>query len=304
MIRFLAAAFVVAFIATPVRGDELTIGGVKRTFKVQLASQRPAPLVLALHGNSQQGRDMEVRTSWPAVAKRENFIAVFPDGLNRSWADLRGSGARSGSRPPAGTDDIAFMMAIIDRLVKDGIADPHRIYATGLSNGGAMALSLACRHPDKFAAVAPIIVNMTDPFAEACKPGRPIPLLMMNGTDDPLIPYNGGLGTSRLAVPGFWSTAQTVALWRKLNRCATQDANATDLPDRNKDDHSTVTRIASTCPPGQDVVLYRVNGGGHRMPGGFPDAVAARLFNAMLGPQNRDIDGAETIWDFFKNYSR
>lgn len=304
MLRLLAAALTVAFVATPARCDELTIGGVKRTYKVQAAAQTPAPLVLALHGNTQQGSDMERRTAWTVVAERENVTVVFPDGLNRAWADLRGSGPRAGYKAPAGTDDIAFLMAIVDRLVKDGVADPRKVYATGLSNGGAMVLSLACQHPEKFAAVAPVIINMTDLFGAACKPAQPVPVLLMNGTEDPLIPYNGGLGTSRFAVPGFWSTAQTIAFWRKVNHCAAQDGSATDLPDRDKNDQSTVTRIASQCPSGQDVVLYRINGGGHRMPGGFPDAMAARLVSAMLGPQNRDIDGAETIWAFFRNYSR
>jgi polyhydroxybutyrate depolymerase len=75
-----------------------------------------------------------------------------------------------------------------------------------------------------------------------------------------------------------------------------------DLDDRDKSDQSTVTRISARCPPGRDVVLYRINGGGHRMPGSFPDARFPRMVNAFLGPQNRDIDGAETIWAFFRKF--
>jgi polyhydroxybutyrate depolymerase len=63
-----------------------------------------------------------------------------------------------------------------------------------------------------------------------------------------------------------------------------------------------VTRISSRCPRGSDVVLYRINDGGHRMPGGFPDARFPRAVDAFLGPQNRDIDGAETIWAFFRKF--
>jgi polyhydroxybutyrate depolymerase len=63
-----------------------------------------------------------------------------------------------------------------------------------------------------------------------------------------------------------------------------------------------VTLISSNCPPGRDVVLYRVNDGGHRMPGGFPDAHFARMVNLLLGPQNHDIDAAEAIWAFFKRF--
>jgi poly(3-hydroxybutyrate) depolymerase len=63
---------------------------------------------------------------------------------------------------------------------------------------------------------------------------------------------------------GVWSTAQTIAFWRRINGC--------------------------------------INNGGHRMPGSFPDARFMRAVNLTLGPQNHDIDGAETIWDFFRGF--
>jgi polyhydroxybutyrate depolymerase len=126
---------------------------------------------------------------------------------------------------------------------------------------------------------------------------------MMNGTADPLIAYGGGRGTSRYAVPNVVSTAATIAFWRNNNGCAAGDRQSTKLPDRDKDDSSTVTRVDSDCPDGHDVVLYRVDGGGHRMPGSFPDARFVRVVDALLGPQNHDIDGAETIWAFFKAFT-
>ena len=126
-------------------------------------------------------------------------------------------------------------------------------------------------------------------------------MLMMNGTADPLVPYKGGRGTSRFAVDGFWSAERTLAFWRKNNGCETKDAAVTDLDDNDRTDRSTVTRIESGCPAGRDVVLYRVNEGGHRMPG-VADARFPRLANTFLGVQNHDIDGAETIWAFFKKF--
>jgi poly(3-hydroxybutyrate) depolymerase len=99
-----------------------------------------------------------------------------------------------------------------------------------------------------------------------------------------------------------WSTAKTLDFWRRANGCETQDANAINLDDRDRTDQTTVTRIESRCPPGRDVVLYRINNGGHRMPGAFPDARFPRMVNAFLGGQNRDIDGAVTIWGFFRKF--
>ena len=81
--------------AGPAAAEHMEFGGVTRTYSAIVPEPKPAPLVVVLHGNTQQGVDMETRTSWPDVARRERFAIVFPDGLNRGWADLRAK--RSGS---------------------------------------------------------------------------------------------------------------------------------------------------------------------------------------------------------------
>jgi polyhydroxybutyrate depolymerase len=297
--RALGLAF--ACCAWPAFAETLNIGGVTRTFTAQFADARPAPLVIVLHGNTQSGADMATRTSWPAVAKREHFGIVLPDGLNRAWADLRSGSKRAGRTPPKGTDDVGFIVALIEKFVRDGAADLKRIYVTGLSNGGAMTMTMVCARADLFAAAASVIINLTDESADACHPSRPVPMLMMNGTADPLIPFEGGRGSSRFAVAGFWSTPKTFGFWRRANGCEMRDAATVRLDHRDRSDPTTVTRIDSRCPPGRDVVLYRIDDGGHRMPG-FPDARFPRLVNAVFGPQNHDIDGAETIWAFFRKF--
>jgi polyhydroxybutyrate depolymerase len=302
LLRSLAAMVALAWGAGAAPAETISINGVTRNFTAQLADLKPAPLVIALHGNAQTGKDMASRTSWPAVAKRERFIVVFPDGLKRAWADLRSSEMRAGRTPPEGTDDVAFIVRLVEKYVTEGVADPKHVYVTGISNGGAMTMTLACKRADLFAAAASVIMNFTDEFANACKPSRPVPMLVMNGTADPLIPYEGGRGTSRFAVDGFWSAEKTLRFWRKINGCEEGDAAATDLGDRDADDQSTVTLISSRCPEGRDAVLYRINDGGHRMPGSYPDTRFPRLVNFMFGPQNHDIDGAETIWAFFKRF--
>ena len=286
----------------PGRAETISIAGVTRSFTVALPPVRPAPLVIVLHGAAQSGADMMTRTAWPQVAREGHFGVVFPDGLGHGWADLRPDTRRVLFGPPKGTDDVAFITQLIDKFVRDGSADPRRIYVTGVSNGGAMAMTMVCARADLFAAAASVIFNFGDEAAQACHPSRAVPMLMMNGTADPLIPYQGGRGTSRFAVAGFWSTDKTLDFWRHVNGCETQDAGAVDLEDRDRTDQTTVTRISSRCPQGRDVVLYRVNGGGHRMPGAFADARFPRIVDMMFGPQNRDIDGAATIWAFFKRF--
>jgi polyhydroxybutyrate depolymerase len=291
-------------IATQTLAETIRIDGTERMFAAFVPDKTPAPLVLILHGNTQQGIDMQTRASWPELARREQFVAIYPDGLNRAWADLRSGTEVVGRRPPAGTDDVAFLMTLVAKYIKDGVADPKRIYVTGVSNGGAMTMTLACREPQTFAAAAAVIMSFTATMAEACKPQGPIPMLLMNGTADTLIAYQGGRSTSRYALPNVWSTERTIGFWRKVNGCEADDGPSTNLPDRDPEDSSTVTRIDSRCPAGRDVVLYRVNAGGHRMPGKDSDAKAKRMVDALLGPQNRDIDGPEVIWDFFKRFAR
>jgi polyhydroxybutyrate depolymerase len=283
--------------AVPALSDSIDIDGVTRTFAAQLPNTKPAPLVIVLHGNTQTGADMASRTSWPAIAKRDAFGVVFPDGYNRAWADFRPNANRAGRPRPEVADNVAFIVGLIEKFIADGTADPKHIYVTGVSKGGAMAMTMICERADLFSAAASVIINLTDESAGGCHPSRAVPMLMMNGTADLLIPYEGGRG-----VAGFWSTAKTLEFWRRANGCETQDAAMVDLDDRNLPDQTTATRIESRCPPGRDVVLYRINNGGHRMPGTFPDAGFPRMVNTSLGLQTRDIDGAAIIWAFFRKF--
>jgi len=299
-LRLLLCLFLAFALVPPGRAEEMRVGGHVRTWSAIVpADAHRRPLVLVLHGNLQQGADMREHTSWPQAAARHGFAAVFPDGLNRAWADLRGAQERGGRSPPAGTDDSAFLLALVDRYVASGIADPKRIYVTGVSNGGAMAMTLACQHAERFAAAGIVIMQLTATVAAACHPARPIPVLLMNGTADPLIPYQGGRFHDRREGTNYLSTADTLAFWRRENACEAADAGTQALADRNADDHSTVTRVDSRCPAGRDVLLYRVDGGGHRLPDTTADAQHPRLVDAVLGPQNRDIDAPELIWQFF-----
>jgi polyhydroxybutyrate depolymerase len=303
MRRLRIAAFVAALAAaSAASADTIDIDGVKRSYTVQLPAKRLVPLVVVLHGKTQRGADMMTRTAWPQVAKRDGFAVVFPDGLNHAWADARTKAGPALRGPPAGTDDVAFIAKLVEKLVANGTADPRRIYVTGISNGGAMAMTLVCARADLFAAGASVSMNLTDEAAVTCHPSRPLPMLLMNGTADPLVPYEGGRGSSYYAADGFWSTDETLAFWRKLNGCETDNSDMTDLPDRAPADQSTVTRISSHCPEGHDVVLYRINQGGHRMPGFSPDARFPKVATSLLGTQNGDIDAAEPIWTFFGQF--
>jgi polyhydroxybutyrate depolymerase len=278
----------------------LDVGGFKRSALVQLPD-RPRgllPVVIALHGGTREASDILERTSWPEVAKREGILLVAPQGENNQWNDGRGS-TISGRQSTA--NDVAFLAALIATLVSEHGADPNAIFVTGVSNGGLMTMRLACEQPGLVAAIAPVISTLPQALTKSCQTAAPVAALFMAGTADPLMTYDGkpsamlerrGTSAPMLSMPA------TLELWRLRNRCEDK-GGAQDLPDINKLDQSTVTRIEyRPCKSGAPVVHYRINGGGHQMPSLKPQQLSPQ-FAKLLGPQNSDIEGTEEIWRFF-----
>jgi len=80
---------------------------------------------------------------------------------------------------------------------------------------------------------------------------------------------------------------ETAAAWAEMNGCAATTSEETIGSD--------VTVIAWDCPSGQDVVLYRLDGGGHTWPGDH-SVLPGSDPGAVI---NMTIDATEVMWDFF-----
>lgn len=312
-----AAVFFLASCAPPVPDEEATLqfggllwGSLDRTYAVYspAAPRTPAPVVLLLHGGlgsadsvwqSENGR------SWRALADKHGFLLLLPEGRpdpthadRHHWNDCRAD--IDNEDAVSLEDDVGFVNALIDRLAAEAPVDPARIYVTGASNGGMMTFRVAMQLGDRLAAAAAVIANLPDP-SECPFEAVPVPILIMNGTADPLIPYEGGCVAGAACRRGrVRSTDETVAFWVGVNHAAVS-AEENSVPDRVAADGSTVTVfIHSGGSTGQDVVLYRIDGGGHAVPG--PDSSTASLRAAAR--KNRDIDAAEEIWRFFGKHAR
>ncbi|MCI0540572.1 MAG: hypothetical protein L0Z50_35680, partial [Verrucomicrobiales bacterium] len=143
----------------------LSHGGLKRTYRIHIPPSippsglpsgkrnKPAPLLLALHGGGGAGKSMQKLAGLNALSDKEGFIAVYPDGVDGHWNDGRGLDYRAHRE---NIDDVGFIAALIDRLGKDLNVDPGRVYVTGMSNGALFAHRLACEIPEKIAAIAPV----------------------------------------------------------------------------------------------------------------------------------------------------
>jgi polyhydroxybutyrate depolymerase len=229
------------------------------------------------------------------LADRDGFFVAYPSGLGKSWNDLRED--TRGYAHLHNIDDTGFIAALIDRLGTDYPVDRNHVFATGISNGGFMCYRLACELSGKIRAIAAVSATHSAGVQERCRPARPVSVMIINGTDDPIVPYGGGDVTLFGSYRGrVISTDDTVADWVRFDACP-KDPATRDLPDRDPGDKTRIRAFSyGPCLGGSRVVLYRVEGGGHAWPGGFQYLPAM-----FIGRTSRDINACDEIWNFFSS---
>lgn len=276
--------------ATADRQGTIVAGGETRTYLLHVpASIKPgkaAPLVLVFHGGGGHARNMPRFTRFDRLADEQGFIVAYPEGLNKHWSDSRGLSS---------ADDVGFIRALIAELERSQNIDPKRVYATGISNGGFFSQRLACDLADKIAAVASVAATMPESLVPACHPARPVSVLFLQGTKDPLVPIDGGAvaRTHGRCV----SLAAASSFWRNRDQTSSTPATA-DLPDDAHDGTSVHRDVYRGGQQGTEVVVYTIEGGGHTWPGGTQYLPAF-----LVGKASRNLDATQTIWDFFAKHS-
>src|SRR5437660_10240743 len=245
--------------------EKIQVGGTVRTYLLHVPASyekgKPLPLLLVFHGGRTRAQNMVSYTGMSDLADREGFIVVYPGGTDKFWNDGRKNAPQA--------DDVGFIRTLIDHLEKTLSIDHHRIYATGISNGGMFTQRLACELSSTIAAIASVAASMPEDFAVQCKPSAPISVLMIHSTEDPLVPYRGGeLSVGSVGIGGrVLPVADTIKSWVAHDRCSTKPVTEL-MPDKDTQDGTRVRREAySQCIAGTDVVLYTVEGGGHTWPG-------------------------------------
>jgi len=270
----------------------------------------PAPLVFELHGGGIYIEDETGESGhktpyklWMEIAEREGLIVVYPEGLDGRYGKPTWNDCRANASVNSDADDVGFISTLIHELAARYPVDESRIYVSGTSNGGLMALRLATELSTEIAAVAAVAAAMPDQ-SKCIPPVDPIPVLFMNGTADNHLPYGGGT-LSNPPNPdhgSVYSTERSVAIWTALDQADTTPA-VQRFPDIDLHDGSTVTRFRySNGIGGTEVVLYRIDGGGHSAPS--IRERYSRLFERYFGKQNHDIEMTSEVWTFFKDKRR
>src|ERR1700761_863930 len=135
------------------------VSGVRRSYYVHVPAgddgTTPLPVVVALHGAFSTAREFERESSFSALADRERFIVVYPQGIGLGdWFRHWNSGHCCGKARKKNIDDVGFVLATVDDVARRNPVDRARIYLVGFSNGGMLAYRIAAEHPDIVAAVA------------------------------------------------------------------------------------------------------------------------------------------------------
>ncbi|MDX6320099.1 MAG: polyhydroxybutyrate depolymerase [Nocardioidaceae bacterium] len=243
-------------------------------------------LIVVLHGGSGSGARVRRNLGLEDTIRSSNVSLLYPDAIGGRWGETKEAAQR----------DINFLRTLVDRLITNGTADRRKIFLVGSSTGGMLALRIACeRAGEAYAGIATIIANLPADIADTCHPAKAIPLMVINGTANPIIPFAGGKTKVSEANIEVASTDATLAPFAKAAGCG-DGRTTTALADKDPKDgtRSYLEKLNGCKAP---IELIRVEGGGHTIPGRF---TAGTTRGQPVGAHANDFDAAHMIWEFFR----
>ena len=220
--------------------EYISVNGTQRNMLVYAPADLPenAPLLISLHGMNQDAAYQQKMANWESIAKEENFVVVYPNGIDRSW-DI-------GNTSVSSNKDMKFFTVIIDEMVKRYKIDTKRVYLSGFSMGGMMTYFCANYMDEKFAAFAPVsgYLMWGDPVCSS----RPIPLIHTHGNADDVVTYD--------------NVKARVSAWAAHNDCKMPPTTVTPWP-KNKPNSKSSRTTWEAGEGGVEVVLNTLDGKGH-----------------------------------------
>ena len=202
-------------VAEGARQFSMQVAGQQRTYILATPqASGPLPTLIFLHGKGSsalRARDM----GFEQLGEREHFVTVLPDGLGGEW-NVFPPGFRDRSGLFTNGADNTFIKQLVADLVHRGVADPKPHLSERHLEWRRDGIAHGMRCTELFAAIGVFLASMPDYAGQDCHPTKPIALMMVNGTADPIMPYDGGSTAAGLKV---WGTERTLTFFRKLNGC-------------------------------------------------------------------------------------
>lgn len=284
MIKWIVTVLVL--LAWPVWADSLTVELGYRYYVIDLPAQPAnAPIFLALHGGGGSPAQFSRDSALSAGANATGYAVIYPAGVGRFRLLTWNAGYCCSYAQKTGSDDAGFLAAVIaDASTRFGL-NGDRVYLTGKSNGAIMAETFAALHPDHIRAVAAVSGTMD---VRNVAPQRAVPLLIIHGTADRHVQYNGGAGPDALVDTNFAPVDAVIAALEAVNAPLVYSMKTIDPVD----DGMSVQQTDYTDDKGSvQIRLLAVQGGGHVWPGG------GRLIR--YGQSTKDINANDQILQFF-----
>lgn len=276
-------------------------GGVQRSYEYYQSAQYDGtsafPVMIVLYGKDMTVDGIVSMTGMNAYADDMGFNVIYPNAYDGNWND--GRDVAGITAYDENIDDVGFIGTIIDRVEKAWKVDSRQVYVAGISNGAMMAYRLACETPERFAAVASVAGSLPVNIAEDCEPSTTIPIIAFNGTSDGIVPWNGGtIELNGENMGSVLSVPDTISHWLDVNKCS-ETATVSTINTNTQDGTTVYREVYTPQTNGADVVLYRIEGGGHTWPGGPYTQVLAGL-----GAVTYDIDASQLIAEFCLGHTR
>ena len=274
----------------------IEVGGLKRTYTTYIPRglAQGAPLVVVMHGSGENAARIRAETGYgfDRLADEHGFAVVYPNSYTFDWDDCGKVGDVSVNG--VNIDDVGFLVALVDKLITEFGIDRGRVFATGVSAGGFMSIRLALEAPSRFRAVAAVSANMPTPENSKCKPvGQGTSVMIMNGTKDPLVPFNGG----EVNLLGLFYKGGNVRSSRDSGQYFADLNNIVGAPETNQTpmaDKVSVEQVLWRNGSKAEVELVAIHGGGH----GITQPYWRRP--RLLGPSPMEPNGPALIWAFFE----
>jgi polyhydroxybutyrate depolymerase len=262
MLKFLIALI---FLSLPAFAEMREVRLGDRFYLIDLpVKAKGAPLLMALHGGGGDPRQFASASGLGPAATRQGYAVIFPAGTGRQEDRLLtwNGGYCCASAARRGVDDIGFLTSVIEDATQKFGLNGTRVYMTGMSNGSIMAETYAARMPGKIRAVAGIAGTMD---TSATRVAGPVPLLIIHGTADEMVRYEGGRGERSLTRTDFASVDDVVQAflspWPATLSTTTHEIDA-------RDDGTSITVTDYSNRTKVVLRLMTVIGGGHHWPGG------------------------------------
>ncbi len=292
---------------------EIQVQGIDRTYRSFIPPSaekaKKAPLLFVFHGGAGDAKRAQKHFSFDKQAREHGFIVVYPEAIDGHWNDGR-MGEKFASQDSK-IDDVAYFRAVLAKVKIAHKIDEERIYAMGASNGGMFVQRLAVEETATFAAVASTISSLPKPLKQGFAPKAPLSVLFMSGTEDPIVPFDGGEVVFHLFGGNKkrrWEKSrgqvlpvrEAAKLWVAHNKIKAPEQDVL-LPDADTSDDCRIRRRlwqdkGSQAPA---VLLYEIRGGGHTLP-----QLKSRVSKRVIGRTCEDINAQEVIWQFLADKKR